>query len=139
MMCSRFRFWVCASGETPNMRKNEGVTAEARTVSASPAPVIANWPLRYADTAARGLRARGQVEHGRLGERPGAVAGVCLSDLHQPFRRRIRQWLPQGWSNGAMTALVTMSDHAPGIENPNPQTGFRVALAEYLPAAEWRR
>jgi dienelactone hydrolase len=30
----------------------------------------------------------------------------------------------QGWSNGAMTVLVTMSDKAPG-------SGFRAALAEY--------
>ncbi len=37
----------------------------------------------------------------------------------------------QGWSNGGMTVLVTMSQHAPGIENPTPETGFRVALAEY--------
>jgi dienelactone hydrolase len=37
----------------------------------------------------------------------------------------------QGWSNGAMTALVTMSSRAPGITNPSPQTGFRAALAFY--------
>jgi dienelactone hydrolase len=37
----------------------------------------------------------------------------------------------QGWSNGGMTVLVTMSDHAPGIERPTPATGFRAALAEY--------
>jgi carboxymethylenebutenolidase len=37
----------------------------------------------------------------------------------------------QGWSNGAMTALVTMGQHAPGIENATPESGFRVALAEY--------
>jgi carboxymethylenebutenolidase len=33
----------------------------------------------------------------------------------------------QGWSNGAMTALVTMSDQSPG----KLETGFRAALAEY--------
>ena len=33
----------------------------------------------------------------------------------------------QGWSNGGMTVLATMSDQAPGIEQP----GFRAALAEY--------
>ena len=33
----------------------------------------------------------------------------------------------QGWSNGGMTVLVTMSDHAPGL----PENGFRAALAEY--------
>lgn len=37
----------------------------------------------------------------------------------------------QGWSNGGMTVLVTMSDQAPGIANPTPRTGFRAALAEY--------
>jgi dienelactone hydrolase len=37
----------------------------------------------------------------------------------------------QGWSNGGMTVLVTMGQHAPGIENATPATGFRVALAEY--------
>jgi dienelactone hydrolase len=30
-----------------------------------------------------------------------------------------------------MTVLVTMSDHAPGIDQPTPTTGFRAALAEY--------
>lgn len=33
----------------------------------------------------------------------------------------------QGWSNGAMTVLATMSDEAPG----KPEHGFRAALAEY--------
>jgi dienelactone hydrolase len=37
----------------------------------------------------------------------------------------------QGWSNGGMTVLVTMSDHAPGIDHPTPATGFRAAIAEY--------
>ena len=37
----------------------------------------------------------------------------------------------QGWSNGGMTVLVTMSDQAPGIERPTPENGFRAALAEY--------
>jgi carboxymethylenebutenolidase len=37
----------------------------------------------------------------------------------------------QGWSNGAMTALVTMSSHAPGIANASPASGFRAALAFY--------
>jgi dienelactone hydrolase len=37
----------------------------------------------------------------------------------------------QGWSNGGMTVLATLSDHAPGIENPTPSTGFPAALAEY--------
>ena len=37
----------------------------------------------------------------------------------------------QGWSNGAMTALVTMSSQAPGVSNPSPETAFRAALAFY--------
>jgi dienelactone hydrolase len=37
----------------------------------------------------------------------------------------------QGWSNGGMTVLVTMSNHAPGIDKPTPSTGFRAAIAEY--------
>ncbi|MBZ5594027.1 MAG: dienelactone hydrolase family protein [Acidobacteriia bacterium] len=37
----------------------------------------------------------------------------------------------QGWSNGGMTVLVTMSDQAPGIDQPTPETGFRAAVAEY--------
>ncbi len=37
----------------------------------------------------------------------------------------------QGWSNGGMTVLVTISDRAPGISQPTPETGFRAALAEY--------
>jgi dienelactone hydrolase len=37
----------------------------------------------------------------------------------------------QGWSNGAMTALATMSSRAPGISNPTPASGFRAALAFY--------
>ena len=37
----------------------------------------------------------------------------------------------QGWSNGAMSVLVTMSSRAPGIEHPTPDTGFRAAMAEY--------
>jgi carboxymethylenebutenolidase len=37
----------------------------------------------------------------------------------------------QGWSNGAMTTLVTMSDTPPGLANPTPSTGFRAALALY--------
>ena len=37
----------------------------------------------------------------------------------------------QGWSNGGMTSLVTMSSNAPGITNPTPETGFRAALVFY--------
>jgi Dienelactone hydrolase and related enzymes len=37
----------------------------------------------------------------------------------------------QGWSNGAMTALVTVSSRAPGVSNPSPASAFRAALAFY--------
>jgi dienelactone hydrolase len=37
----------------------------------------------------------------------------------------------QGWSNGGMTVLATLSDRAPGIDRPTPESGFRAALAEY--------
>ncbi len=37
----------------------------------------------------------------------------------------------QGWSNGGMTVLVTMSSEAPGITDPSPENGFRAGLAEY--------
>lgn len=37
----------------------------------------------------------------------------------------------QGWSNGGSTALVAISDVAPGIEKPSVETGFRAALAFY--------
>jgi carboxymethylenebutenolidase len=37
----------------------------------------------------------------------------------------------QGWSNGAMTTLVTMSDTPPGLAKPTPSTGFRAAVALY--------
>jgi carboxymethylenebutenolidase len=33
----------------------------------------------------------------------------------------------QGWSNGGMTVLVTMGEHAPGLQQP----GFKAAVAEY--------
>ncbi len=37
----------------------------------------------------------------------------------------------QGWSNGAMTALVAMSDATPGLAHPTPASGFRAAVALY--------
>ncbi len=37
----------------------------------------------------------------------------------------------QGWSNGAMTVLVTMGSNPPGLAEPSPSSGFRAALAEY--------
>jgi carboxymethylenebutenolidase len=37
----------------------------------------------------------------------------------------------QGWSNGGMTVLVTMSDQSPGLPLPAAEPGFRAAIAEY--------
>lgn len=37
----------------------------------------------------------------------------------------------QGWSNGGMTLLSTMSQNPPGMDNPTPVSGFRAALALY--------
>ena len=37
----------------------------------------------------------------------------------------------QGWSNGGMTVLVTMSDQSPGLPLPSGGAGFRAAIAEY--------
>jgi dienelactone hydrolase len=37
----------------------------------------------------------------------------------------------QGWSNGGMTVLSTMGQHAPGIKDANAASGFRAAMALY--------
>jgi len=37
----------------------------------------------------------------------------------------------QGWSNGGMTVLVTMSSQSPGLPLPSDEPGFRAAIAEY--------
>ena len=37
----------------------------------------------------------------------------------------------QGWSNGGMTVLATMSDQSPGLPLPSGELGFRAAIAEY--------
>jgi dienelactone hydrolase len=37
----------------------------------------------------------------------------------------------QGWSNGGMTVLVTVSDRSPGLPLPAGESGFRAAIAEY--------
>ncbi|RTL72844.1 MAG: hypothetical protein EKK41_02535 [Hyphomicrobiales bacterium] len=36
-----------------------------------------------------------------------------------------------GWSNGASTALVAISDVTPGLDKPSVATGFRAAVAFY--------
>jgi dienelactone hydrolase len=37
----------------------------------------------------------------------------------------------QGWSNGGMTVLVTISEHSPGYPPGSGEPGFRAAIAEY--------
>jgi carboxymethylenebutenolidase len=37
----------------------------------------------------------------------------------------------QGWSNGGMTVLATMSEQSPGLPLPGGEPGFRAAIAEY--------
>lgn len=37
----------------------------------------------------------------------------------------------QGWSNGAMTGLASLSITAPGVKNPTPSSAFRAALLFY--------
>jgi dienelactone hydrolase len=77
---------------------------------------------------------------GSYKDRPDAVSEQTVRPLDAyaglHYLRGRRDVMPeriglQGWSNGAMTVLVTMGRHSPGIENATPETGFRVALAEY--------
>ena len=77
---------------------------------------------------------------GSYKDRPAAVSEQTVRPLDAygalRYLRSRRDIAPdrigvQGWSNGAMTVLVTMSQDAPGIPNPTRETGFRVALAEY--------
>jgi carboxymethylenebutenolidase len=79
-----------------------------------PAGSYENRPEEVSEQTARPLDAYGALRY--LRERRDVIAdriGV------------------QGWSNGGMTVLVTMSDRAPGISQPTPDTGFRAAIAEY--------
>lgn len=77
---------------------------------------------------------------GSYAQRPAEVSEQTVRPLDAygalAYLRTRRGVIPdrvalQGWSNGAMTALVTMSDAAPGIAAPTPSTGFRAALALY--------
>lgn len=77
---------------------------------------------------------------GSYNDRPAEVSEQTVRPLDAygalSYLRRRSDVLPdrigvQGWSNGAMTVLATMSSQAPGISNPTPQSGFRAALAEY--------
>jgi len=77
---------------------------------------------------------------GSYDERPSAVSEQTVRPLDAygglAYLRSRSDVMPdhvglQGWSNGAMTALVTMSTRAPGINGPSPETGFRAALVFY--------
>ena len=86
---------------------------------------------------------RGYAEgfpRGSYSDRPDAVGEQTVRPLDAygalKYLRGRRDVSPdrigvQGWSNGGMTVLVTMSNQAPGISNPSATTGFRAALAEY--------
>jgi carboxymethylenebutenolidase len=73
---------------------------------------------------------------GSYGDRPPEVSEQTVRPLDAYAALRYLRAQPdviadrigvQGWSNGAMTVLATMSDRAPG----RPESGFRAALAEY--------
>jgi len=77
---------------------------------------------------------------GSYADRPDAVSEQTVRPLDAygalEYLRSRRDVSPdrigvQGWSNGGMTVLVTMSDQTPGISNAAATTGFRAALAEY--------
>lgn len=86
---------------------------------------------------------RGHAEgfgRGSYSERPAEVSEQTVRPLDAYGGLRYLRGRPdvdparvgvQGWSNGGMTVLVTMSEKAPGIENPTPETGFRAGLALY--------
>jgi dienelactone hydrolase len=71
-------------------------------------------PAAVSEQAVRPLDAYGALKY--LRSRPEVSAG---------------QIGLQGWSNGAMTTLIAMSDTPPGLANPRSATGFRAALALY--------
>jgi dienelactone hydrolase len=82
----------------------------------------------------------GGFPKGSYDDRPAEVSEQTVRPLDAygalRFLRTRRDVQPerigvQGWSNGAMTVLVTISSKAPGISNPTRETGFRAALAEY--------
>lgn len=73
---------------------------------------------------------------GSYGDRPPEVSEQTVRPLDAYAALRYLRARPnviadrigvQGWSNGGMTVLATMSDQAPG----KPEHGFRAALAEY--------
>jgi len=79
-------------------------------------------------------------EKGSYDERPAEVSEQTVRPLDAygalRYLRTRKDVQPdrigvQGWSNGAMTVLVTISRKAPGIDIPSRENGFRAALAEY--------
>lgn len=79
-------------------------------------------------------------ERGSYTDRPAEVSEQTVRPLDAygalRYLRTRKDVIPdrigvQGWSNGAMTVLAAISSRAPGIANPTPSSGFRVALAEY--------
>ena len=62
--------------------------------------------------------------------RPLDAYGALLYLRKQPGILKDRIGV-QGWSNGGMTVLVTMSDQSPGLPLPSGEPGFRAAIAEY--------
>lgn len=82
----------------------------------------------------------GGFGRGSYDERPSEVSEQTVRPLDAygalEFLRKRRDVIGdriglQGWSNGGMTTLVTMSSTPPGISAPTPSTGFRAALAFY--------
>jgi dienelactone hydrolase len=86
---------------------------------------------------------RGYAEgfpRGSYADRPDAVSEQTVRPLDAygalKYLRSRHDVIPdrigvQGWSNGAMTVLVTMSELSPGLDHPSTATRFRAALAEY--------
>jgi dienelactone hydrolase len=102
------------------------------------------WSSRgYVAVLVDSFSPRGYAEgfpRGSYENRPAAVSEQTVRPLDAYAALRYLRTRPdvipdriglQGWSNGAMTTLVTMSERTPGIDHPTPAIGFRVALAEY--------
>ena len=82
----------------------------------------------------------GGFQQGSYEDRPAAVSEQTVRPLDAygglRYLRKRKDVIPnrigiQGWSNGGMAVLVTMSDRAPGIDQPTAESGFRAGLAEY--------
>ncbi len=117
---------------------------EAKTLSRRHKEWGAFWAARgYIGLHVDSFSPRGYGEgfpRGSYASRPAAVSEETVRPLDAygalRYLRSRRDVDPgrigvQGWSNGGMTVLATMWDHAPGIENPTADSGFRAALAFY--------